>query len=85
MNKSKRSWTFLGLVTAAMTLLAGAATAQGIGQPVDGQIALQGAASPVMAEIQTFYDMVNYIIIAGSRLARMCPTLSSIAVKKSGQ
>ena len=64
MNKSKRSWTFLGLAIAAMTLLAGAATAQGIGQPVDGQIALQGAASPVMAEIQTFYDMVNYIIIA---------------------
>ena len=49
---------------AAMTLLAGAATAQGIGQPVDGQIALQGAASPVMAEIHTFYDLVNYIIIA---------------------
>ncbi len=64
MNKSKRSWTFLGLAFAAMTLLAGAATAQGIGQPVDGQIALQGAASPVMAEIHTFYDLVNYIIIA---------------------
>ncbi len=64
MNKSKRSWTFLGLALAAITLLAGAATAQGIGQPVDGQIALQGAASPVMAEIHTFYDFVNYIIIA---------------------
>ena len=64
MNKSKRSWTFLGLALAAITLLAGAATAQGIGQPVDGQIALQGAASPVMVEIHNFYDLVNYIIIA---------------------
>lgn len=63
MNKTKRSWTFLGLAMAGVALLAGAASAQ-IGQPVDGQIGLPAAATPVMEEIRTFYDMVNYIIIA---------------------
>ena len=49
-------------VLAWMTLAANA-TAQ-IGQPVDGQLGFQGAASPVMEEISAFHDQVNVIIIA---------------------
>lgn len=63
MNNTKTTWSILGMALAAIALLASAASAQ-VGQPVDGQIALQGAASPVMEEIHTFYDLVNYIIIA---------------------
>ncbi|MFT7576973.1 MAG: cytochrome c oxidase subunit 2 [Alphaproteobacteria bacterium] len=64
MIKSMRSWTFLGLTLGVLALLAGAAAAQVGGQPVAGQIGLQQAATPVMEEIHTFYDWVNYIIIA---------------------
>ena len=64
MNDTQRTWSLLGLGLAAIALLAGGASAEGLGQPVQGQIGLQGAASPVMQEIHTFYDMVNYIIIA---------------------
>jgi cytochrome c oxidase subunit 2 len=46
-----------------LTLLAGGAFAE-VGHPVPGQLGLQGQASPVMAEIHTFYNMVNTIIIA---------------------
>ena len=43
--------------------MSGAALAQ-IGQPVDGQLGFQGAATPVMEEISLFHDRVNVIIIA---------------------
>lgn len=36
----------------------------GMGQPTQGQMGLQGAATPVAAEIQTFYDFTNIIIVA---------------------
>ena len=47
------------LVWVALTVNAAAQ----IGQPVDGQLGFQGAASPVMEEISAFYDQVNVIII----------------------
>lgn len=62
MNSTK-SWTFSGLALAAAMLFAGAASAQ-TGVPVDGQIGLQGAASPVMEEIHNFYYGVNTVITA---------------------
>ncbi len=54
-----------GAIVAALAALvfAGAAFAQ-VGQPVDGQIGLQGSVTPVMDEISSFYGMVNTIIIA---------------------
>ena len=51
------------LVGLAALCCAGGASAQ-IGQPVDGQIGLQGSVTPVMDEIIAFYDGVNYTIIA---------------------
>lgn len=44
--------------------MAGIAVAHAGGQPEPGQIGLPSAATPVMTEIHTFYDLVNYIIIA---------------------
>ena len=48
----------------AMIFLAASTAWAGVGQPTPGQMGLQGAASPVQAEIQTFYDFVNIIIVA---------------------
>jgi cytochrome c oxidase subunit II len=42
----------------------GADAAWAIGQPTDGQIGLSEPATEVMSQIVTFYDLVNYIIIA---------------------
>lgn len=55
----------IGAIVAALAAIvfAGAAVAQ-VGQPVDGQIGLQGSVTPVMDEIASFYGMVNTIIIA---------------------
>lgn len=64
MNNSMKTWTFWGLALAAATLLAGAVSAQPVGQLVDGQIGLPGSVSPVMDEIHNFYNLVNIIIIA---------------------
>jgi cytochrome c oxidase subunit II len=36
----------------------------GLGQPTDGQIGLQQAATPLMEELISLYDITNYIIIA---------------------
>lgn len=36
----------------------------GTGQPTDGQLGLQGAATPIMEELVTLYDIVNIVIIA---------------------
>lgn len=48
---------------AAAAAMAGLAMA-GTGQPTDGQLGLQGAATPIMEELITLYDIVNIIIIA---------------------
>jgi cytochrome c oxidase subunit 2 len=63
MMNSMKSWTFWGTVLSALALLTGAAMAE-TGHPVQGQLGLQGVASPVMQEIHSFYNMVNIIIIA---------------------
>lgn len=36
----------------------------GTGQPTDGQLGLQGAATPIMEELVSLYDIVNIVIIA---------------------
>lgn len=64
MNLSMKSWKFWGLALAGLMAMVGAAAAQGIGVPVNGQLGLQGSASPVMTEIHSFYNLVNIIIIA---------------------
>jgi cytochrome c oxidase subunit II len=48
----------VGIVAGAGAVLAG------YGQPVDGQLGLQQPATEVAREIQSFYDIVNYLIIA---------------------
>ncbi len=48
----------------AMIFLAASTAWAGMGQPTPGQMGLQGAASPVSAEIQSFYNLVNIIIVA---------------------
>ena len=48
----------------AIIFLAASSAWAGMGQPTPGQMGLQGAATPVAAEIQTFYDFVNTIIVA---------------------
>ena len=58
--------TLLGAIAMALTMViatAATATAQ-VGQPVAGQIGLQGSVTPVMDEIASFYGMVNMIITA---------------------
>ena len=54
--------SFLAMALTAFAF-AGAAVAQ-VGQPVAGQIGLQGSVTPVMDEILSFYGMVNMIITA---------------------
>ncbi|MBU1210282.1 MAG: cytochrome c oxidase subunit II [Alphaproteobacteria bacterium] len=49
---------------AALALFAMPASAEVFGQAVDGQLGLQPAVTQVAHEINTFYDLVNYIIIA---------------------
>ena len=62
--KNLKTGTFGAIVAALAALVfAGAAFAQ-VGQPVDGQMGLQGSVTPVMTEIHSFYDLVNIIIIA---------------------
>lgn len=57
--------TISGAALSVLALTTVAAVAQSsLGQPVDGQIGLQESASPVMDEIHSFYNMVNYIITA---------------------
>jgi cytochrome c oxidase subunit 2 len=48
----------------AIIFLAVSSACAGMGQPTPGQMGMQGAASPVAAEIQTLYDFVNIIIVA---------------------
>lgn len=49
----------------SMVLFAAASLAEaGVGQPAPGQLGLQGAVTPVMEQIHSFHDKVNYIIIA---------------------
>ena len=48
----------------AMIFLAASSAWAGMGQPTQGQMGLQGAATPVAAEIQAFYNFTNIIIVA---------------------
>jgi cytochrome c oxidase subunit 2 len=59
-------WAPLAVVTglAALACFEPAMAANGLGQPAPGQMGLQQAVTPVAAEIHTFYDFVNLIIIA---------------------
>ncbi|KUO66558.1 MAG: cytochrome C oxidase subunit II [Alphaproteobacteria bacterium BRH_c36] len=49
---------------AALALFAMSASAEVLGQSVDGQLGMQPAVTQVAQEIHHFYDLVNYIIIA---------------------
>jgi cytochrome c oxidase subunit II len=50
---------------ATMLFLApGGAALAGTGQPTQGQMGMQGAATPIMDQIVRFHDAVNYVIIA---------------------
>lgn len=60
---AKRGGAAISLALFTM-LIASAAMANGLGQPVDGQLGLQVPASVVAEEIQWFYNYVNYWIIA---------------------
>ncbi len=64
MSKSMKTLTIWGLALSILAMFVGSAMAQAVGQPVQGQLGLQGSASPVMEEIHSFYNMVNLIIIA---------------------
>jgi cytochrome c oxidase subunit 2 len=48
----------------AMIFLAASSAWAGMGQPTQGQMGLQGAATPVAVEIQAFYNFTNIIIVA---------------------
>ena len=53
------------IVAGLVMCLTGAVPAlAGLGQPSDGQLGLQIPATPVMEEISSLYDKVNYLIIA---------------------
>ena len=53
------------IVAGLVMCLTGAVPAlAGLGQPSDGQLGLQMPATPVMEEISSLYDKVNYLIIA---------------------
>lgn len=56
----------LAALVALSSFMAGSALAQqpGTGQPVSGQVTLQGAVTPVMRDIHAFHDKVQFIIIA---------------------
>lgn len=60
-----RALSWLGLAgLAAAILFVAPASAEVLGQSVDGQLGLQTAVTPVAQSIHEFYDMVTYIIIA---------------------
>src|SRR3990170_73951 len=61
--KSVPCAAFSGLATLLVSLEP-AGAANGLGQPLPGQIGLQLAATPVAREIHQFYDFTNLIIIA---------------------
>ena len=56
-------WSGLAGLAAAV-LFVGPATAEVFGQPVDGQIGLQSAVTPVAQSIHDLYDLVTIIIVA---------------------
>ncbi|MEQ8824728.1 MAG: cytochrome c oxidase subunit II [Filomicrobium sp.] len=66
LNRLLGMWSVAGL-TCLMALVTFAlpASAEAVaGQPVDGQLGLQGAVTPVAQSIHDFYNLVTYIIIA---------------------
>ena len=52
------------MLALAAAVLFGDAALAGMGQPTDGQLGMQEAASPIAQQIHQFHDMVNFIIIA---------------------
>ena len=63
MLKLKPQGVLAGLAALALWLEP-ALAANGVGQPVPGQMGLQGAVTPIAHEIHAVYDLVNIIIIA---------------------
>ena len=57
-------WAVAALVMAAMLAFGAGAAMAGMGQPTDGQLGMQVAASPIAEGIHDFHDKVNAIIIA---------------------
>ncbi len=56
-------WAAAMLVIAMATMLGADAALAGMGQPTDGQLGMQIAASPVAEGIHDFHDKVNAIIV----------------------
>ena len=54
----------LAALAALFALMTGAASATVIGEPIDGQLGLQGSATPVMDMITSFHDQLLWIITA---------------------
>lgn len=58
------TWSLASLAgLAALAMLALPASAGGVGQPMDGQLGMQGAVTPVAHSIHAFYDLVTTIVI----------------------
>ena len=63
-NTASRTLAAAALAVGAMMLAAGLDPASAIGQPSPGQLGLSEPATDMMSRISSFYDLVNYIIIA---------------------
>ena len=57
-------WAAATLALTAVVLFGTDAARAGMGQPTDGQLGMQEAASPIAQQIHEFHDLVNFIIIA---------------------
>jgi len=56
-------WAAATLVIASIVLFGADAAMAGMGQPTNGQLGMQVAASPIAQQIHEFHDMVNTLII----------------------
>lgn len=57
-------WAAATLAIAAVVMFGADVAMAGMGQPTDGQLGMQVAASPIAQQIHEFHDLVNTIIIA---------------------
>ena len=57
-------WAAAMLTLVAVAMFGAETAMAGMGQPTDGQLGMQVAASPIAEQIQEFHDRVNVIIIA---------------------